>query len=454
MPWRRWVRGLASHCEPCTWITGCSRARPMRRSAAALHACDSESPSGSSSSGLNRSRGESLEAAAREARYAALERQLAPGEWLLTAHHRDDQLETVLIQLLRGAGVAGMAAMPARTRRGQGWHARPLLEVDRAELAAYAARAGLSWQQDPMNDETRFDRAWLRTRVLPAIRERWPAAATTVARSAGHFAEASSLLAEMAAADAAGVLDDGRLLLEGLGCLSPERRVNLLRWWLRRQGLRPPPAARLAAAMPAFFAARRDAAPCLRWDDGEVRRYRGRLYALAPLPGPPQALNMNERSLDLGRGLGRFELVPGTEGGLADPLPAAVALRFRAGGESLRPHHNRPRKRLKDLCQETGIVPWMRDRLPLVYVGDQLAAVGDLWVDADFAASAGSSAAQAGLDRAGRGSSSEALRLSASIRRCCRSRPSRTPCVPRGQSPRISGTRCPAPGSHPQSPPP
>ena len=189
-----------------------------------------------------------------------------------------------------------------------------------------------------------------------------------------------------------GVLDDGRLSLEGLGRLSRERRVNLLRWWIRQQGLRPPPASRLAAAMQAFFEARRDAAPCLRWDDGEVRRYRGHLYALAPLPQPLQLLNANGRSLELGRGLGRFDLVPGREGGLAEPLPAAVAFRFRSGGESLRPHLGRPRKRLKDLCQEVGIVPWMRDRLPLVYVGEQLAAVGDLWVDAEFAAGAGSSA--------------------------------------------------------------
>lgn len=340
--------------------------------------------------GLAATAGESIEAAAREARYAALAGQLMPDEWLLTAHHRDDQLETVLIQLLRGAGVAGLAAMPVRARLGAGWHARPLLDVDRSELAAYAASFGLEWQLDPMNDETRFDRAWLRARVLPAIRERWPAAAATVARSAGHFAEASRLLAEMAAADACGLLDDDRLSLEGLGRLSRERRVNVLRWWLRRQGLRPPPAARLAAAMPSFFEARRDAAPCLCWDDGEVRRYRGRLYALAPLPAAlPPANAVNGTVLDLGTGLGRLELVPGTDGGLAEPQPAAVSIRFRAGGESLRPHPGRPRKRLKDLCQEAGVVPWMRDRLPLVFVGERLAAVGDLWVDADLAAGTG-----------------------------------------------------------------
>jgi tRNA(Ile)-lysidine synthase len=193
------------------------------------------------------SRGASVEAAAREARYAALAPLLADGEWLLTAHHRDDQLETVLIQLLRGSGVAGLAAMPARVAFGRGSHARPLLDFDRAELAAYAGVHGLAWIDDPMNLDARFDRGWLRSRVLPAVRERWPSASATVARSASHLAEASRLLLEIAQADAAGIVDEGRLSLEGLARLSRDRQVNLVRGWLREQGLRPPPAARLNA---------------------------------------------------------------------------------------------------------------------------------------------------------------------------------------------------------------
>jgi len=325
--------------------------------------------------GLAPARGESLEARAREARYAALAAQLADGERLVTAHHRDDQLETVLIQLMRGAGVAGLAAMPARARLGRGWQLRPLLEVDRAELAEYAARHGLTWQRDPMNEALRFDRGYLRARVLPAIRERWPAASATVMRSASHLAEASQLLDGLAAADAGHVLDEGRLSLASLAVLPRDRQVNLLRWWLRRDGLRPPPAARLKAALPGFLAARPDAAPALRWDSGELRRYRGRLYAIAP-----------------GAGMGSFRLVAGREGGLRQADGITPSIRFRAGGESLRPHPGRPRKRLKDLCQEAGIVPWMRDRLPLVFVGERLAAVGDLWIDADFAAPAGTPA--------------------------------------------------------------
>jgi tRNA(Ile)-lysidine synthase len=322
--------------------------------------------------GLAPARGESVEAQAREARYTALAGRLAEGERLVTAHHRDDQFETVLIQLLRGAGVAGLAAMPARARLGRGWQLRPLLGVDRAELAEYAVRHGLDWQRDPMNEATRFDRAYLRARVLPAIRERWPAAAVTVARSASHLAEASRLLDGIASVDAAQGVDDGRLSLATLAELPRDRQVNLLRWWLRQEGLRPPPAARLDAALPGFLNARPDGAPALRWDAGEVRRYRGRLYALAP-----------------GADAGTFRLVTGQEGGLRHTGNGETTIRYRAGGERLRPHPGRPRKRLKDLCQEAGIVPWMRERLPLVYVGDCLAAVGDLWIDADFSAPAG-----------------------------------------------------------------
>jgi tRNA(Ile)-lysidine synthase len=336
--------------------------------------------------------GASVEAAAREARYAALAERLRTNERLLTAHHRDDQLETVLIQLLRGAGVAGLAAMPARARLGPGWHLRPLLDVDRASLEAYARRNGLAWIDDPMNDALRYDRGWLRARVLPAIRERWPAAAATVARSASHLAGAARVLEEVAEADANGVADDGRLSVEGLGLLSHGRRINLVRWWLGNLGLRPPPAARLAAAMEAFLTARQDALPALRWEDGEIRRYRGRLYALPPLAPLPVAVSPDsQQSFDLGSGLGRIELVKSVDGGL--PLAAArsARIRFRAGGESLRPHPERPRKRLKDLCQESGVVPWMRDRLPLVYVDDRLAAVGDLWIEAELAVPAGES---------------------------------------------------------------
>jgi tRNA(Ile)-lysidine synthase len=335
-------------------------------------------------------RGESIEAAARAARYAALAEALGDGERLHVAQHADDQLETVLIQLLRGAGLPGLAAMPARAAFGPGLMLRPLLGFAREELARWARAEGLRWRDDPMNADLRFDRAWLRARVLPALRERWPAAAATVARSAGHASEAARLLDDLARADAAGMLDQGRLSVAGLAALPRERQANVLRWWLRSEGLRPPSTARLSRGLADLLGAREDGAPRIAWDGGEVRRYRGRLYAQAALTARlAMPARVADADWELGDGLGCLQLVAGRDGGLCAALAAEANLRFRAGGESLRPHPERPRKRLKDLCQEAGIVPWMRDRLPLVYVGERLAAVGDLWIDADFAAGAG-----------------------------------------------------------------
>lgn len=337
--------------------------------------------------------GESVEAQARGARYAALAGLLQAGEWLLTAHHQDDQLETVLIQLLRGADVAGLAAMPAAAPLGAGRHGRPLLGVERNEIAEYAALHGLGWQRDPMNESARFDRGFLRGEILPRLRERWPGAAATVSRSAGHLGQAARLLDDLARLDARAAADGARLTVEGLQRLSRDRQSNLLRWWLRDRGLRPPPAARLAAVVDEMLPARADAQPLVRWEDGEIRRYRGRLYAMRPLPPVPEPAVLGqgaEAAIELGPGCGRFRLVHGREGGLRVGLPGPLEIGFRGGGETLRPALDRPRKRLKDLCQEAGIVPWMRERLPLVHAGDRLVAVGDLWMEADCRAAPGS----------------------------------------------------------------
>src|SRR6267378_2436184 len=153
--------------------------------------------------------GASIEAAARDARYAALEQELKPGECLLTAHHSEDQAETLLLQALRGAGLKGMSAMPVCRPLGRGWHLRPLLDVPQSELLAFGARAaGVVSVVDPMNENLRFDRGYLRRRVWPLIESRWPGAAATLARTAQHAAEAQELLERAAAADV-GRLRDG-----------------------------------------------------------------------------------------------------------------------------------------------------------------------------------------------------------------------------------------------------
>lgn len=224
-------------------------------------------------------RGESVEAEARDARYAAFAERLAFGEALLTAHHEDDQLETVLLQLMRGAGVAGLAAMPAVTALGAGLHARPMLRVPRDAVRGYAAERGLTWVDDPMNASERFGRGYLRARVTPALKARWPAAGRSVGRSARHLGEAQRLLDDLAAIDADAVSDGECLRVEPLLLLSRPRQANLLRWWLRRRGLRLPNAARLDAILDHVMPARPDARPRVDWPGGEVSRRGGRLYA-------------------------------------------------------------------------------------------------------------------------------------------------------------------------------
>jgi len=228
---------------------------------------------------LEVAKGESVEAEARRERYAALAARLLPGECLLTAHHADDQLETVLLQLFRGAGVAGLAAMPDAALLGPGLHLRPLLQTPREDLVAYATVLGLEWIEDPMNCEDRYDRAYLRQQVLPALRARWPSVAQTVGRSARHLGEAQRLIDDLAVLDARAVEEGECLRVEPLLALAPARQANLIRWWLRRRGLVPPNTARLQSILANVLPAKPGARPVVQWNDGQVWRACGRLHA-------------------------------------------------------------------------------------------------------------------------------------------------------------------------------
>jgi tRNA(Ile)-lysidine synthase len=330
--------------------------------------------------------GESPEAAARRARYAAFSALLEPGDLLLTAHHQDDQAETLLLQLLRGAGPRGLAAMPEVAPLGAGRLARPLLETTRAELHAYARSEGLEWVEDPSNRELRYDRNFLRHEIMPRLRERWPAAGAVLARSAGHFAETSALLEQVAHDDAAHAQGgcSGTLSVSALLGLSLARRRNLLRHWLRRRGFGVPDTSRLQSILDNVLTARADAVPQVAWTGCEVRRYRDDLYAMAPLgPAPAAPIPWDpRRPLDLPDGLGRLEAVPATGRGVrADVLSRGpLTVRFRRGGERCRPAPGAADRTLKNLLQETGVPPWLRARMPLLYAGETLVAVADRWV--------------------------------------------------------------------------
>lgn len=330
--------------------------------------------------------GKGPEASAREARYSALHAQLRAGDWLLSAHHREDQAETLLLNLIRGSGPAGVAGIGEIRRFGPGWLARPMLNVDRAAIEKYARDSGLDWVEDPSNSELRFDRNFLRHEILPRLKSRWSDIATRLQRSAGHAGEASQLLTELAQIDLERLGGRAeRLPIDGLSELSDARQRNLIRYALRDLGLSTPSAQQLDRVMQEVIAARVDAQPLVSWPGASVRRYRKGLYLLPQkLADAIQLTAVTGDQVELGTGLGTLRFVAGAAAGVSQALvKRGLTIKSRSGGEEFQPQGQSHTRKLKKLLQEEGVVPWMRDRLPLVYCGEQLVAVGDLWLAAD-----------------------------------------------------------------------
>jgi tRNA(Ile)-lysidine synthase len=330
--------------------------------------------------------GVSIEAAARDARYAALAQELRSGECLLTAHHSEDQAETLLLQALRGAGVKGMSAMPVCRALGRGWHLRPLLDVPQSELLAFGLSMRGHSVDDPMNEDVRFDRSYLRRRVWPQIATRWPGAGIALSRAARHVAEAQDLLDEAAAAEVGRLRDGEALSVSGLRALNPQQRINALRFWLRAAGVEPPPAARLSEALRQILAADDDHLPVVAWGECALRRYRQRIFLTAASPaaldGVRHWATAAGSTLDLGQNLGALSWSVQSGGIDLERLPHTLCVRRREGGETLKPAPRARTQSLQHLCQSLGVLPWMRDALPLVYAGEALIAVADLWLDA------------------------------------------------------------------------
>ncbi len=343
-----------------------------------------------------------LEEAARRARYACLARHIGSGEVLLTAHHQDDQAETLLLQLLRGAGAHGLAAMPALTAFAGGQHARPLLGVARAALAAYARAQQLAWIEDPSNRDVRRARNYVRLELLPVLRRRWPQANHGLARTARHMAEAAALLDELAAIDVQACGESGGSLhIPRLLQLSPARRRNAIRAWIRARGLRVPSERVLAQIMARLAPAPRSASALVAWADGVVRRYRDQLVlAQREAATPAYALRWDLATVLELPGQ-RLRAVAAVGEGLSRARLAqrSIVVRSRRGGEVCqlagREHHTK----LKKLLQASGVPPWERATLPLVYVDGTLAAIGDRWVCEPFRAHAGEAAWRLVLER-------------------------------------------------------
>jgi len=328
--------------------------------------------------------GRNVEAEARAARYRALAQH--GSEVIALAHNENDQAETVLLHLLRGSGVQGLAGMPPERPLDSLGHRdpahrvqrliRPLLEISRGEILAYAARRRLRWIDDESNRDERFARNFLRRRVLPLLEGRFGGCSANLARAAAHMQEAASLLGEFGAMDCAAVSRDGRLHALALMTLGPARAINALRVYLAGKGEPPPSSVRMKELLRQLGSERADAQPEVELALGVLRRYRGWIEWQPRMAAPIEERYLTwrgERRLALGQG-GVLIAVRTRGGGVSAARLGAgeVTIRRRRGGERMRLEAARPTRTLKNLLQEAGIAPWQRARMPLVFCGEQL----------------------------------------------------------------------------------
>jgi tRNA(Ile)-lysidine synthase len=285
---------------------------------------------------------------------------------------------------MRGSGPSGLAGIGEIQPFGLGWLVRPLLDVSRTALRNYADVHDLSWIDDPSNEDRQFDRNFLRHEILPRLEERWSGVSGRLRQSAVLASEAATMLDQLANEDLQALADrPDRLSLDALRTLPHERQRNVIRYVVRELGLPAPPSKQLRSIVADLLPAREDGQPLVQWKGAEVRRYRDHVYVLpeSKIGSETGAMPLTDNAVDLGAGMGELQLVAGAAKGLARKvIDAGLEVRFRSGGEEIKLAGQSHTKKLKKLLQDEGIVPWMRDRLPLLYSGGELVAVADLWI--------------------------------------------------------------------------
>ena len=342
----------------------------------------------------------STEQLAREGRYGVFRQMCRAEDLLLLAHHQDDQVETLLYRLMRGSGALGLGAMASFNESAGLAIWRPLLQVSRADLDSWVRQRGLPWVEDPSNQDTRYDRNFIRNEIVPALAKRWPAVRSTLSRSARLAAESAALNEVLAAMDispAETAADGGSLVVSQLQCLEALRLKNVLRYWLRQQGASLPSERVLAQAVTAVRDYHEEQNTLIDWQQAgssrrwQLRTFQGHLWLLPeqPVPDPEWHGTLSPgTALALPAGMGQLLWVAPddapnapelqqTNGAVtlaADPANQSLTVRFRRGGERFQPA-GRPTKSLKKWLHEWRVPPWQRERLPLVFRGDQL-----IWV--------------------------------------------------------------------------
>jgi tRNA(Ile)-lysidine synthase len=323
-----------------------------------------------------------IEAKARQARHAVFYSKLSASDALLLAHHQDDQAETVLLNLMRGAGVDGLAAMQAIQPLVKGCVLRPLLHETRATLQAYAETYGLSWVNDQSNQDEQFSRNFLRHRVMPLLKVKWPAALQNMARTAAHCQQAKLNLEALAEHDSVDIASN-QLDCNALNSLPRPRVVNILRVWISNNGFYLPSEANLYRLIDELILARQDANPLVTFGGVAVRRYRGHLYCYKQTTNLQENIHWSQfpSPLTLGENKGTLWVEKARQG-LIVPEHSQVEVRYRQGREQLRLHGQT--KSLKKLFQAWLIPPWLRETVPLIYINQKLAAVVGYAISDEF----------------------------------------------------------------------
>lgn len=325
-----------------------------------------------------------LEDSARRARYRQFAAELSAGDLLLQAHHADDQAETMLLRLLRGAGTSALAGMPAERALGQGRLFRPFLAFSRADLQQYAQQHALRHIEDTSNFDTTLDRNYLRHKVMPSIRQRWPECTQSWLQSAAWLQESAAIAATLAEQDLAAAQWraeklGGSMNLAALRVMGLVRTKNAIRHACRLLDLPPPPQRQLQKLLTELAEAKADAQPRIVWESSEARRFAGRVHLLPRLVAVDSSAEYQWSGEDLPvPGVGIVRAVATQTKGLA--RNQRYTLRLRRGGEKFRPRLDSPNKPLKKWLQENRVPPWLRDRTPLIYKGEELVAIGELWV--------------------------------------------------------------------------
>ncbi len=337
--------------------------------------------------------GYGLEAASRKGRYDSFKQLIKKNDYLLTAHNQDDQVETVLLNIFRGCGLRGIRGIPTSRKFFEGRLVRPLLRVSRNEISEYAKKYKLNWIEDPSNKYQKYDRNFLRHKILAQLKTRWPAVNNNVRKTSELASEINAELKEIAFIDAPLFYESNQLDMRVIKYLSPARQKNILRYALLSLGFPLPSSIKLNQIINEVINARVDRQPLVQWSDVQVRRYRKKIYFLSeyfqPKENNTEKIYLNGPNWQLGKGLGSLSLEKSDIGIKRSIAKEGFNVTFRAGGEKIKPLGSGYSRKIKKLFQEAAVVPWMRENIPLLFYEGNLVAVADMWLDKSYAADNG-----------------------------------------------------------------